>query len=166
MPRRIPRDEAVRRIALLHRESQGCLLCAVIDGRVPAARRLVTTTHADAVLTRFPREWGHVLVVARRHVTSFADTTSDEWSAVSELARQAAIAVERVLRPARCYVASLGTTNDDVVTSYPHLHLHVLPVLRADDRPSAMFSWEPGVLEAEEPEWDGLARALADGWPT
>lgn len=161
MPRRIPREEALRRVAALRAGAAGCPLCALAGVGPGTPRRvLARTPHAVAVLNAFPREWGHVLIVLTSHVTSFGELAPEAWLDACALAHRVAVAVERVVRPARCYVASLGSASEDLATSFPHLHLHVLPVVRAEDRPSQVFTWDAGVLEADEAEWAQLADAL------
>jgi diadenosine tetraphosphate (Ap4A) HIT family hydrolase len=109
--------------------------------------------------------WGHALVLSKQHVTSFSELSAAHWREMSEQARRAAFAVERALAPARCYVASLGTSEADVPITSPHLHLHVVPVYDPDDRPSRVLTWEHGVLEAELSEWHALAESLRAAWP-
>ncbi|MCP4744513.1 MAG: HIT domain-containing protein, partial [Actinomycetales bacterium] len=110
------------------------------------------------------RGWGHLLVIPSHHVTSFGAVDADVWSEACELARIAARTVETVLRPARCYVASLGTAAADIPMSSPHLHLHVLPVKDPTVSPARMLSWDDGVLTATPDEWAELRNLLQTQW--
>lgn len=71
---------------------------------------------------------------------------------------------ERALRSARCYVASLGAASDDLPMTSPHLHLHVIPIYKAEDKPSAVLTWDRGVTIADEEEWAELHRILLGAW--
>lgn len=165
MPHLIAREEAIARILAETPETR-CSLCALLgpDGVASGSRLLARGAHTSVVLNRYPRQWGHVLVVWHRHVTTFESSSDAEWDEASRYALRAARVVERTLHPARCYVASLGTSEPDVPTSFPHLHLHVLPVYDPRERPSTVLTWEPGVYEASEPEWDSLERSLKRAW--
>lgn len=158
--RRISRAAAV---ATLEREPRpDCLVCAMVASgrRVIAAGR-----HAVAALDRFPRHWGHALVLARRHVTGFSDLAPGEWAEVAAMAARVAAALEAVIEPARVYVASLGSARGDLPMSSPHLHVHVIPVPDPDLRPREVLTWQGGVLEAGEIEWRRLERELASALP-
>ena len=69
--------------------------------------------------------------------------------------------VERVMRPRRCYVASTGSSAGEMTQTSRHLHVHVIPLYEADDRPSDVFSWAEGVYVGTPEEWEALARAGA-----
>jgi diadenosine tetraphosphate (Ap4A) HIT family hydrolase len=86
------------------------------------------------------------------------------WARCAELARRAARALERELRPLRCYVASTGSAAGELTQSSVHLHLHVIPLYAADDRPADIFSWADGVYVATEAEWRALSQQLRAAW--
>ena len=92
--------------------------------------------------------------------------STSQWAAASALAREAAIAAEGALDPARCYVAALGTSEAGLPMTFPHLHLHVIPVPDARLRPREVLTWQNGVLDAEEAEWEALAESLRAAWPS
>jgi diadenosine tetraphosphate (Ap4A) HIT family hydrolase len=126
---------------------------------------LAETAHSTVVLSAYPRRWGHVLVVLAEHVTTFAALSAAAWADAAAHARVAARVVERVLAPERCYVASLGTAIDGLELTFPHIHLHVIPVYDPDDRPSTVLSTADGMLAADEDEWEALHAQLRAAWP-
>ena len=150
MPVRIDRDEALARIAEV--APGGCVPCALVE----SSDLLAESTHAVAVLSRFPVRWGHVLVVLRDHVTSMAETSPEVFADAAALAHAAAVAVERALSPRRCYVASLGTDDPPLPMTFPHLHFHVIPIPEAGARPAQVLTWQTGVYAAEPHEWAEL----------
>lgn len=154
MPRTLDRAAAV---ALLAEEAPpGCFVCALAEGPTVARGE-----HAALVVPRFQLRPAHVMVVMRRHVTTFAATERAAWLEATDLAWRAARALERVLEPARCYVASLGTAREDVPMSSPHLHLHVIPLQDPDERPREVLTWGRGVLVATDAERADLAARVA-----
>jgi diadenosine tetraphosphate (Ap4A) HIT family hydrolase len=153
-------------VARLERESPPgeCVICALRDGRAGHRYMLAETPHTTTLLSRYPRRWGHVIVLVNAHVTRFSEVADGAWREASEQALRAARAVERALAPARCYVASLGTVRDDLPMSSPHVHLHVVPTYDAADRPKTVFDSQPGFYSGEDAEWDELHRAVLEGW--
>ncbi len=165
MPTLISRAEALDRI----RREGGvptCLMCAVRDRAVGAVHAVFEDDEALVMLPRYVRRWGHAMVMPKAHVTSFAEVDPLAWARVNALAHKAARVVERVQRPRRCYVASTGSSAGELTQSSMHLHVHVIPLYEADDKPSSIFSWQEGVYVAEPDEWEALRAAYADAWAT
>jgi diadenosine tetraphosphate (Ap4A) HIT family hydrolase len=156
VPRRVPRQSAVDAVTR-DTPAGACPMCRVATGD----RALAQNEAALVVTNRYPLRWGHLLVVARRHVTSFSTLTDREHALLSELTLRAARALERTLSPARVFVASLGSSSEGLLLTTPHLHTHVLPVSEADARPADVFTWANGVLEADPEEWAELDASLA-----
>ncbi|MCB9592618.1 MAG: HIT domain-containing protein [Sandaracinaceae bacterium] len=159
MVRRVDRDTALARIDA--DASEGCVPCALARARDP----LMASTHAVATLSRFPVRWGHVLVVFREHWVTLEEVSPAAWADATALAHAAGRAVERALTPARCYVASLGTSEPDLPMTFPHLHFHVIPVGEPGARPAEVLTWRDGVYEGTAEEWDALRAALLAAWP-
>lgn len=162
MPRLIPKDEAVAQIT---RELGGraCVMCALAQQAGPPAT-IARGQWSKVIASRYPRAWGHLLVVLDAHVTRFSDLSAPQWAEATELARLAARLLERLEEPARCYVASLGAGRVGIPMSSPHLHLHVIPVDDPDVSPARMLSWDDGVWAAEPQEWEALFERLRHGW--
>lgn len=156
MPRVISKDEAIARLSAVLPEGV-CSMCKIVESEAP----LISAPLATLSLNRFPLRWGHLLVVTRRHVTSFAEVTDEEHAQANALVLRGARALERRMRPARVFTASLGTARAMVPMSSPHLHWHVVPVASAGERPSEVLSWSNGVYAAEDGEWEELAAGLA-----
>ena len=157
MPRRIARSEALARIE----GSASCIPCAWVADPRP----LATSEHAVAVLTPYPVRWGHVIVALRAHRESVGAIPPAEWLDASRLAHAAAVAVERTFDPARCYVASLGSSRRDLPMTFPHVHLHVIPVEDPNEKPADVLTWKDGVYAGDDDEWEALRERLASAWP-
>jgi diadenosine tetraphosphate (Ap4A) HIT family hydrolase len=135
------------------------------DGYPDDLEILASNAQAIAVIDRFGTRRGHVLVVLRRHVESIADLAWDDYAAVQRLTWEATVAVHRTLRPVRVFVAALGSTAK-LPNTFAHHHVHVIPLEEgSEDRPSRVFSWEPGVYVYSAEEGKQLAGELRAIWP-
>jgi diadenosine tetraphosphate (Ap4A) HIT family hydrolase len=163
MPTTIPRADALERIQK-ERGDAACLMCAIRD-RVAGP---VYAIHEDAahlvILPRYVRRWGQVMVIPKKHTTTFAEVDAADWLTTNALVLRAARAAETVMRPRRCYLASTGSSAGELVQSSTHLHVHVIPLHEPDDKPADIFSWTNGVLVAEEREWSDLLRRYEAAW--
>jgi diadenosine tetraphosphate (Ap4A) HIT family hydrolase len=133
-------------------------MCDLLAGRAGALHPIVRGARATAALARYALRPGHALVVAHAHVTAIPALDEADWVELALLARRTAAAIDRVLSPARCYVASLGT-DAEVPMSSPHVHMHVIPVA-PDEKPRDVLTWEHGVFVAGDVALADLAARL------
>lgn len=159
MKSRISREEAIARLE--REEIVPCRLCTLYES---AASLVAKGAHASVILSRYPVRWGHMLVVPHAHVERFADLAPDVWADVSMLSYRAAVALERALTPSRCYVASLGTSEQGLPMTFPHIHTNVIPVDEPGARPRDVLTWQHGVIEASPDEWSALRDRLRAAW--
>ena len=73
MPSKIGKDEAIARLARFLPPGT-CSMCHLIENDEPLAQ----SASAVLALNRFPLRWGHLLVVTRRHITSFEAIDAEE----------------------------------------------------------------------------------------
>jgi diadenosine tetraphosphate (Ap4A) HIT family hydrolase len=163
MPRLITREEALRRIEAEGKSPQ-CLMCAIVGREVGEVHAIMEDAEMLVMLPRYVRRWGHVMVTPKAHVTRFSEVDAGLWARTNQLAHQAAIMVERVMQPRRCYVASTGSSAGELTQTSRHLHVHVIPLYEADDRPSDIFSWSEGVYVGEPAEWEALRARYRAAW--
>lgn len=160
MPRLVSRAEALDRIRTEGGEPS-CLMCAVRDREVGDAHAVLEDDEMLVFLPRYVRRWGQVLVMPKVHAVSFTEISAELWARANALAHRGARVVEAVRRPRRCYVASTGSSGGELTQSSQHLHIHVIPLYDADDKPSSTFSWQEGVWIAKRDEWEALRSAYA-----
>lgn len=163
IPTLISRAEALARI----KEEGGsppCLMCAINTRRVGRVYAIFEDEQFLVMLPRYVRRWGHVLVTPKPHYTAFGDIAPELWARANALAHNAARMVEQVARPRRVYVASTGSTAGELTQSSMHLHIHVIPLHAADDRPADVFSWADGIYVAESAEWEELQARYRAAW--
>jgi len=99
---------------------QPCAFCAVAS-----ARELIAGKLAYATLDRFPVNPGHVLVIPRRHVTSWFDATEEERGEMMSLLEQA----RQIVRQLHLAAGFNIGINDGLAAgqTVPHLHVHLIP---------------------------------------
>ena len=124
-----------------------CIFCRIIDGQVPAAT-LIETDKVISFLDVGPVNFGHALVLPKRHAEGLLDLAQDELHVAIFTARRIAAAVaEATGSPAFNIVLNEGEAAGQVVG---HVHFHVIP-RRADDGFEMgwrRLSYEEGQLEA------------------
>jgi diadenosine tetraphosphate (Ap4A) HIT family hydrolase len=166
MARVVGKAEALAALEV-HRRSlgDGCVMCAVVT----QADRMVLvaeTESAIVVLDRFASRPGHLLVIPRAHVERLVALDWPAYAEIQRLGYEACHALESVFGPKRVYVASLGTASP-LAGSYPHVHLHVVPIHEDDERarPANVFSWSAGIVLYDDDEAAELTDTIRRAWP-
>lgn len=97
---------------------------------LPPQRVIDSNTHAMVVADAFPVSPGHTLVILRRHVASFFETTSEEVMAVYELLQAAKKRLDHTLMPAGYNIGvNIGAIAGQTVE---HVHVHLIPRYSGD----------------------------------
>ena len=100
-----------------------CVFCNV---RAPIAENEL----AFAIFDRYPVSPGHVLILPKRHVESFFDTTSDERAAMLSLLNEWKQHTDRKLAPDGYNVGvNIGVAAGQTVM---HVHMHLIPRFTGD----------------------------------
>jgi diadenosine tetraphosphate (Ap4A) HIT family hydrolase len=97
-----------------------CPFCSLSSDRIVAEGDVVVTLRDS-----YPVSPGHTLIVPRRHVASFFDTTAEEQAQILEALRAAKEALDKELAPAGYNIG----VNDGAAAgqTVPHLHVHLIP---------------------------------------
>lgn len=163
MPTLISRAEA---LAEIRRDAgePACLMCAICARAAGTVHVLYEDDEQLVSLPRYVRRWGHVMITPKAHVTSYTEVDAQLWARSNALALQVARVIERVRRPRRCYMASTGSSGEEQTQTSRHLHIHVIPIYEADDRPREVFSWSKGVYVGSPAEWAELLDAYRQQW--
>jgi diadenosine tetraphosphate (Ap4A) HIT family hydrolase len=167
--RELSKEQALEQLAQhkrqLLRHPDECVMCALAERR-DSALVLRHEHHATVVLDRFGNRAGHLLVIARHHVEHATQLSWEQYSALQRLAYEASQALERVLAPKRVFIAALGSS-EVLPMTFPHFHLHVVPVLEHDarPRPAQVFSWTEGVVTYDPEQARELVSSLQRAWP-
>jgi diadenosine tetraphosphate (Ap4A) HIT family hydrolase len=165
----VSKDEALAQLGahkrVLLSGGAGCVMCALAKGG-GAPARIAESAHAVVLLDRFACRYGHLMVVAKKHVERAADLSWDVFSDIQRLVFEANQALEACFKPARVFTATLGAAVELPMT-YSHYHVHVIPVCETDERarPARVLSWSEGVVVYDDAEAEQLRRLLVEGWP-
>ncbi len=101
----------------------GCPFCSPAD-------TLLDHSLAFAVPDRYPASPGHTLIVLRRHVAAFFDTTPEEQQALLALLQAARRPIDARLAPQGYNIGvNVGTTAGQTI---PHVHVHLIPRYAGD----------------------------------
>lgn len=164
--RRVDKPEALELLASYRRSlgSPACVLCA-LGQDVEAPLVVARNAQGSVLLNRFAQRPGHLLVVAHRHVEHVHELDWPSYAALQRLAHGACGVLQRTMQPARIFTAVLGSAAS-IATSYPHLHIHVVPVPESDDRarPARVFSWSEGIHVYDADEAITLTERLRAAW--
>jgi diadenosine tetraphosphate (Ap4A) HIT family hydrolase len=156
MPYIIPRHEALDSInsTLIKGE---CLACSILKSKTKYI--LNCGMYTTVVLSKYPRTWGQIMIILNTHKTSITETTNEEWQELTDFIKKTTFAIEKTLKPLRCYISSLGAT-ENLPNTCPHLHFNIIPIYNSKDKPENIFTWRNGVYNATEMEWENLIGQL------
>ena len=105
--------------------SKPCRFCNLSSTDIVIANELAVVSRDS-----YPVSPGHTLVIPKRHVGSFFDTTKDERLALLELIDQAKLALDSEFHPA---AYNLGLNDGPAAgQSIPHVHFHLIPRYEGD----------------------------------
>lgn len=127
-------------------QCQMCPFCSLPPGRV-----VDENDHALLILDGFPVSPGHSLVIPKRHVGSFFETSDAERAALLSLLDRAKSSVEQQYQPAGFNIG----INDGAAAgqTVPHLHIHLIPRYAGDQAdPRGGVRW---VIPEKADYWTG-----------
>ena len=98
--------------------------------QIPPERIIAQNEHAFAIRDAFPVSPGHTLIIPKRHVGSFFDTTQEEKLALLALLDEAKAVIDGEYQPASYNIG----INDGAAAgqTVPHLHIHLIPRYTGD----------------------------------
>ncbi|NLT67408.1 MAG: HIT domain-containing protein [Acidobacteria bacterium] len=108
-------------------KAQSCVFCEIIDDTRDAENLvLFRGAHAFVLLNLFPYTSGHLMCVARRHISSMTAARAEELHEIIELSRSCEYALREEYRPDGFNMGfNVGRAAGAGVEH--HLHMHVLP---------------------------------------
>lgn len=142
----------------------GCVMCALANGGA-GAMLVAESEHGAVLLDRFGCRYGHLLVVAKRHVERASELDWVVYCDLQRLTFDAIGVVDTCFEPARVFTATLGAAVE-LPQTYSHYHVHVIPVYETDERarPARVLSWSEGVVVYDDPEAEQLSEDLRQAW--
>lgn len=106
--------------------AEHCPFCSL-----PSERIVVANDFALAIRDGFPVSAGHTLIIPKRHVATFFNTTTEERLSMFELMDNAKRELDVELHPAAYNIG----VNDGIAAgqTVPHLHFHLIPRYAGDN---------------------------------
>jgi diadenosine tetraphosphate (Ap4A) HIT family hydrolase len=126
-------------------EKASCLFCAI-----PADQVLIEHPLVLAKRDGYPVSKGHTLIIPRRHVASFFETTEEERRAMLKLLDEVKAMLDREHKPDGY---NIGINNGPAAgQTVMHLHIHLIPRYNGDSPdPRGGIRW---VLPDKAAYWD------------
>lgn len=124
---------------------ESCLFCSIVRGELPSYR-VYEDDRTLAFLDIRPVNAGHTLVIPKTHSTNIFDVAPEDWAAMCETARKAAIAIEKGLGAHGVNLAMNNREHAGQVIHHPHIHL--IPRVKGD----GLKLWPQRQYRAEEAE--------------
>ena len=104
---------------------KNCLFCAI-----PREQILIDGPIAVAARDSYPVSKGHTLIIPRRHVASFFETTEEERRAMLTLLDEVKAMLDRERKPDGY---NIGINNGAAAgQTVMHLHMHLIPRYKGD----------------------------------
>lgn len=101
-----------------------CLFCKIVSGDVPSYK-IYEDQDVLAFLDIAPVNYGHALVIPKKHYTNFEEITDDDLVKVIKVVKKVGKALKEKLN-VEGY--NIGVNNDPVAGQIiPHIHFHVIP---------------------------------------
>jgi histidine triad (HIT) family protein len=124
---------------------QDCIFCRIAAGAVPAVK-VLETPEVLAFLDLAPVNYGHTLVIPRRHYQDLLDLPDELWSAMGQVSRRVAQALRTAFQ---AQGFNLGMNNFAAAGQVVfHAHIHVIPRYFTDGlRLFPQESYRPGEME-------------------
>ena len=106
-------------------EKPTCLFCTI-----PSEQILIDGPLAVAARDSYPVSKGHALIIPRRHVASFFETTDEERLAMLKLLDEVKAALDKELKPDGYNIGINGGAAAGQTVM--HLHIHLIPRYAGD----------------------------------
>jgi diadenosine tetraphosphate (Ap4A) HIT family hydrolase len=104
---------------------QPCLFCTIVPEEI-----LIDGPIAMARIDNHPVSPGHTLIIPKRHVASFFETTEEERLAMMKLLDEAKAILDRKHQPDGYNIGING--GEAAGQTVMHLHIHLIPRYRGD----------------------------------
>lgn len=102
-----------------------CSFCTM-----PKENIVLENKYAKAFYDKYPVQKGHLLIVPKRHATTYFDATEDEIAAIHQLIRKGKESIDSEYQPDGYNVGvNVGEFGGQTVM---HLHFHLIPRYSGD----------------------------------
>jgi diadenosine tetraphosphate (Ap4A) HIT family hydrolase len=104
---------------------KSCPFCSIDEKRIVLENETVV-----AIRDAFPVSFGHTLIIPKRHVASFFETSKEEREAILKALEQSKLILDKEFNPDGYNIG----INDGVMAGQTvmHLHIHFIPRYKGD----------------------------------
>ena len=133
---------------------QQCVFCNIASGKI-AAKKIYEDEHVLAVLDINPANYGHVLLLTKKHYQSFSQVPENELGYFMKIAGLLLCSISRAVNSEGGNLFLV----DGLVAGQkaPHVLIHIIPRFKND---GINFNWNTKKLS--EAELEEVARLLSD----
>lgn len=157
MPKKVPLNFKKYR----QEASKECFICNIANGG--NKRKKHTIFYEDnefiAFLNNYPTQEAQTLVCPKKHYSQiFSQLSTSEYNKLMNLARRVGLAIQKIIKADRMYIASLGSNQ---VNS--HIHIHLLPIssnLSYEQQQLAAFDHKDGIYRYTPREKKQLTKLI------
>jgi diadenosine tetraphosphate (Ap4A) HIT family hydrolase len=97
---------------------------------LPQSQILLENNHAQAFYDKYPVQKGHLLIIPKRHVSTYFEATQQEIAAIHELIHKGKELIDQHHQPDGYNIGvNVGEFGGQTVM---HLHFHLIPRYRGD----------------------------------
>lgn len=97
---------------------------------VPEKKRVVENRLAIAIFDQYPVQKGHLLIIPKRHVSSYFETTEDEILAMHRMMQEGKSFLDKKFKPDGYNIGvNIGKYGGQTIF---HLHIHLIPRYQGD----------------------------------
>jgi len=126
---------------------EDCIFCAIVNGAIPSYK-IYEDAHFLAILDRFPKCLGHVLLMPKQHTDNLFDLPVELATNLLPVAQKIAHSLQKVLN---CKGLNLLQNNGEVAgQEISHFHLHLIPRFDEDKMLITYTNLNPSHNEFEE----------------
>ncbi|BEP27855.1 HIT family protein [Helicovermis profundi] len=100
-----------------------CIFCSNLN-------KIKETNLSYAIYDKFPVNKGHILIIPKRHISSFFELQKEEKDDLFELLDEMKLLLDKAFKPDAYNIG----INDGIVAgqSIMHLHIHLIPRYKGD----------------------------------
>jgi histidine triad (HIT) family protein len=117
---------------------EDCIFCKIVKGTIPSFK-----VYEDERVLAFedinPIQYGHTLVIPKRHAENLWEMTDEDIAAVHRASKRIGMAVKKALGATGLACLQLNEKGANQVVM--HYHLHIIPRL-PDGPPLPVSNWE------------------------
>ena len=128
-----------------------CIFCSIVNGDIPS-NKIYEDDMVIAFLDINPTNYGHTLVVPKKHCDSFLDCEEEVRDHVFKVAQQLTNTLEEKLHCDGINI--LSNIHEAAGQSVSHFHVHLIPRYKDDDNVTIEFH------EIDKPDFDELMQKL------